>query len=82
LSDDSDVDAFAVPLGQPAVVPLLVKRRAIGIPRHVSDAFGDLLIAPTRRELGLARSAGPGAMAAAVVVAVEYVGGPVRRQVQ
>ena len=66
---------------KPPVVLILVDRRLVGFPRDVERGINDLLVIPARRELGLAGLAGPVPVPAAVVVAVEYVGGAIRADV-
>jgi len=63
----------------PSVIRFLMLGRQVRSPRDVDHGVNDLLVVPTRRELGLAGNARAMAMPAATArLAVEYVGGPFR----
>jgi hypothetical protein len=77
-----DLYIVSCPAHHPAVIRFLMLGRQVRSPRDVDHGVNDLLVVPARWELGLAGNARAMAMpAAAVRVAIEYVGGPFRGDV-
>ena len=77
-----DLYIVSCPAHHPAVIRFLMLGRQVRSPRDVDHSVNDLLVVPARRELGLAGNARAMAMAAATArLAIEYVGGPFRGDV-